>query len=231
MAGGRPSASLQVIGAQMNVAYAVAVALLDGDVLIDEFTTGPGSTAMTSWALIDKTLDASRNRPTTTSRSTSSWLTQVRLTLDDGSTPTAKVVHPHGTGNRILTNADIRDKYATLTHRIISAERQAAIEKAVLGIDTLDDVAQLTASLLTPKPCTHRSTEDRRPGGTTDALTTAAHRPVDHSTMVEAANRLVQVSGRSVRLGDSGRLKIRVEHASGVPGSASCAARASEVCC
>ena len=32
---------LQVIGAQMNVAYAVAVALLDGDVLIDQFTAGP----------------------------------------------------------------------------------------------------------------------------------------------------------------------------------------------
>ena len=28
---------LQVIGAQMNVAYVVAVALLDGDVLIDQF--------------------------------------------------------------------------------------------------------------------------------------------------------------------------------------------------
>lgn len=48
-----------------------------------------------------------------------------------------------------LTNTEIRDKYAKLTNRAISAERQAAIENAVLGIDTLDDVAQLTA-LLTP---------------------------------------------------------------------------------
>jgi 2-methylcitrate dehydratase PrpD len=73
----------------------------------------------------------------------------VRLTLNDGSTRTAKVVHPRGTGDRNLTNADIREKYAKLTHRAISADRQAAIEKAVLGIDTVDDVAQLTA-LLTP---------------------------------------------------------------------------------
>ena len=51
--------------------------------------------------------------------------------------------------HRNLTNADIREKYAKLTDRIIAADRQAAIEKAVLGIDTLDDVAQLTA-LLTP---------------------------------------------------------------------------------
>ena len=73
----------------------------------------------------------------------------MRLTLNDGSTRAAKVVHPRGTGDRNLTNADIRVKYAKLTDRIISAERQAAIEKAVLGIDTLSDVAQLTA-LLTP---------------------------------------------------------------------------------
>ena len=38
---------LEVIGAQMNVAYAVAVALLDGDVLIDQFAR-TGSTATTS---------------------------------------------------------------------------------------------------------------------------------------------------------------------------------------
>src|SRR5580704_17288903 len=133
---------LQVIGAQMNVAYAVAVALLDGDVLIDQFTNDD------VWALIDKTLThhekAYDHLPID-----EQLTTQVRLTLNDGSTHTAKVVHPRGTGDRKLTNADIRDKYAKLTHRAISAERQAAIEKAVLGIDTVGDIAQLTA-LLTP---------------------------------------------------------------------------------
>jgi len=69
--------------------------------------------------------------------------------LKDGSTRAAKVVHPRGTGDRNLTNADIRDKYAKLTRRVVSADRQAAIETAVLGIDALDDIAELTA-LLTP---------------------------------------------------------------------------------
>ena len=40
-------------------------------------------------------------------------------------------------------------EHAKLTHRVISPDRQAAIEKAVLHLDTLNDVAQLTA-LLTP---------------------------------------------------------------------------------
>src|SRR6201990_1682454 len=46
---------LEVIGAQMNVAYVVAVALLDGDVLIDQFTKNRINSDDV-WALIDKTL-------------------------------------------------------------------------------------------------------------------------------------------------------------------------------
>ena len=138
---------LQVIGAQMNVAYAVAVALLDGDVLVDQFTQDRINRDDV-WALIDRTVThherAYDNLPID-----ERLTTQVRLTFKDGSTRAAKVVHPRGTGDRSLTNAEIRDKYAKLTHRTIAAERQAAIEKAVLGIDTVDDIAQLTA-LLTP---------------------------------------------------------------------------------
>src|SRR5580693_3975774 len=138
---------LETVGAQMNVAYAVAVALLDGDVLIDQFRQDRINRDDV-WTLIDRTFthheQAYDNLPVD-----EQLTTQVRLTLTDGSTRTAKVVHPRGTGDRNLTNADIRDKYAKLTHRIIAADRQAAIEKAVLDIDTLDDIAQLTA-LLTP---------------------------------------------------------------------------------
>src|ERR1700691_252560 len=137
----------EVIGAQMNVAYAVAVALLDGDVLIGQFTKDRIDSDDV-WALIDKTLthheQAYDHLPMD-----EQLTTQVRLTFNDGSTRAAKVVHPRGTGDRNLTNADIRAKYAKLTDRIMSADRQAAVEKAVLGIDTLSDVAQLT-TLLTP---------------------------------------------------------------------------------
>src|ERR1700733_7980894 len=138
---------LEVIGAQMNVAYVVAVALLDGDVLIDQFTKDRINSDDV-WRLIDRTIThhekAYDNLPV------DERLTpQVRLTLNDGTTRAAKVVHPRGTGERNLTNAEIRDKYVKLTQRAITAERQAAIEKIVLNLETLDDVAQLTA-LLTP---------------------------------------------------------------------------------
>jgi aconitate decarboxylase len=138
---------LEVIGAQMNVAYAVAVALLDGDVLVEQFSQ-ERINRDDVWDLIDCTMTrherAYDNLPVD-----ERLTTRVRVTLNDGSSHTAKVVHPRGTGDRILTNSEIHEKYAKLTDRVISAERQAAIEKAVLTIDTLDDVAQLTA-LLTP---------------------------------------------------------------------------------
>src|SRR6202522_2713304 len=138
---------LEVIGAQMNVAYAAAVALLDGDVLVDQFTPARINSDDV-WALIDRTV-THHEKAYDQLPAGEQLTTQVRLTSKDGSTRVAKVVHPRGTGDRNLTNADIRDKYAKLTRRAVSADRQAAIEKAVLGIDALDDIAELTA-LLTP---------------------------------------------------------------------------------
>src|SRR3984957_4732327 len=145
--GWKPERPIEVIGAQMNVAYAVAVALLDGEVLVDQFSQNRINSDDV-WRLIDRTI-AHHERAYDNLPTDEKLTTQVRVTFNDGTTRSAKVVHPRGTGDRSLTNAEIRDKYIKLTHRCISGERQAAIEKAVLNIDTLDDVAQLTA-LLTP---------------------------------------------------------------------------------
>jgi aconitate decarboxylase len=138
---------LEVIGAQMNVAYVVAVALLEGEVLIDQFMQDRINRDDV-WTLIDRTV-THHERAYDNLPADERLTTRVRLTFNDGTTRAAKVAHPRGTGDRNLTNADIRDKFARLTRRVVSAERQAAIEKAILGIDDLDDVAQL-ASLLTP---------------------------------------------------------------------------------
>jgi 2-methylcitrate dehydratase PrpD len=138
---------LEVIGAQMNVSYAVAVALLDGDVLVDQFST-KRINSDDVWNLI--------NRTQTHHQSAYDQLpvdeqltTQVRITLSDGSVHTATVAHPRGNGRNALTNPEIREKYRKLTNRVISPDRQAAIEDTVLNLDTVDDIGQLTA-LLTP---------------------------------------------------------------------------------
>jgi aconitate decarboxylase len=138
---------LEPIGAQMNVAYAVAVALLDGEVLIDQFSE-KRINSDDVWNLIDRTKtrhEKSYDQLPVDERLT----TRVRLTFKDGSTRDKVVAHPRGTGDRVLTSADIIAKYRSLTRSVIPTDRQAAIEETVLTLDTLDDISQLTA-LLTP---------------------------------------------------------------------------------
>lgn len=138
---------LEPIGAQMNLSYAVAVTLLDGAALLDQFS----NTRINSddvWNLIARTRtqhDAAYDRLPSDQRLT----TRVRLTLSDGTTRETTITHPRGTGDRPLTNADIIEKYRALTHNVITPGRQAAIERTVLDLDQLDEIRELTA-LLTP---------------------------------------------------------------------------------
>jgi aconitate decarboxylase len=138
---------LESIGAQMNIAYAVAVALLDGAVLIEQFSH-ERINSDDVWTLIDST--TTRHEEAFDQLPVDKRLTtRVHLTLKDGRTHEKTVDHPRGTGDRVLTNADIVDKYRSLTRSVISADRQSAIEKVVLGIEALDDISELMA-LLTP---------------------------------------------------------------------------------
>ncbi len=138
---------LQPIGAQMNIAYVVAVALLDGNVLIDQFAEDRINRDDV-WRLIDRT-QAHHEESYDKLPADEQLRTTVRLTLDDGDVREATVTHPRGTGDRRLSDSDIVEKYRSLTHSVISPERQAAIEQRVLGIDQLDDISELMA-LLTP---------------------------------------------------------------------------------
>ncbi|MEU4584868.1 hypothetical protein AB0F92_22675 [Kitasatospora aureofaciens] len=145
--GWRAVRPLAPIGAQMNVAYTVAVALIDGDVLIDQFTE-ERINRDDVWNLIDRTEtrhEQAYDRLPADERLT----TRLRLTLKDGGVREAVVRHPRGTGDRLLTNTEIVDKYRSLTHSVVPRGRQDAIENAVLGLEALDDISQLTA-LLTP---------------------------------------------------------------------------------
>ena len=138
---------LEVIGAQMNVSYAVAVALLDGDVLVDQFSA-KRINSDDVWNLINRTQthhQSAYDQLPVDERLT----TQVRITLRDGSTHAATVAHPRGNGSNALTNPEISEKYRKLTSRVIAPERQSAIEDTVLNLDTVDYIGQLTA-LLTP---------------------------------------------------------------------------------
>jgi aconitate decarboxylase len=139
---------LTTIGAQMNVAYAVAVALLDGAVLIGQFSERRIN-GDDVWRLINRTHthhEMSYDALPESQRLT----TRLVITFHDGTTREQVVTQPRGTGSHQLTNAQIVDKYRALTYSVIEPDRRQAIENAVLSLETLDDIAILTGMLNPP---------------------------------------------------------------------------------
>jgi aconitate decarboxylase len=138
---------LAPIGAQMSIMYAVAVALLDGAVLIDQFAEDRINRDDV-WNLIGRTR-THHQKAYDALPPADRLTTRVAVTLKDGSTREKTVAHPPGTGDRPLIDADIVAKYRSLTRSLIDTDRQHAIEKAVLGLEALEDISTLT-DLLTP---------------------------------------------------------------------------------
>ena len=117
----------------------------DGNVLIEQFAEDRINRDDV-WRLIDRT--QTHHEESYDKLPTDEQLrTRVRLTLEDGTVREATVTHPRGTGDHLLSDSDIVEKYRSLTHSVISPERQAAIEQAVLGIDQLDDIGELVGYL------------------------------------------------------------------------------------
>jgi 2-methylcitrate dehydratase PrpD len=143
-----PDRPLTSIGAQMNLGYAAAVALLDGHVLPPQFTDARLD-ADDVWALLDKVevkLDENIQNAPLQER----FATELTITLDDGTTIEKRIVQPHGGPSDPVTNDEIVAKYRTLVGPLIAPARLDAIQRTVLSIDELADVRELATLLAAP---------------------------------------------------------------------------------
>jgi 2-methylcitrate dehydratase PrpD len=144
----RPERPLTPIGAQMNIGYATAAALLDGNVLPEQFTP-QRLDSDDIWALIDATevhLDDSLTDAPITER----FRTDVAVTTRNGAVHRARVDLPHGAPNDPLTNDELVAKFHALADRVTSRCRAEAIERAVVGLTESDDVGELVDLLAAP---------------------------------------------------------------------------------
>ncbi|UXA05280.1 MmgE/PrpD family protein [Mycobacterium sp. SMC-2] len=144
----RPQRPLPPIGAQMNIGYATAAALLDGNVLPEQFTPARLDSD-DIWSLIAATtvhLDESLTHAGITEK----FRTDVVVTTRDGEVHRARVALPHGAPNDPVTNDEIVDKFHSLADRVTSRARAEAIEQAVVHLDDLDDIGQLMDLLAAP---------------------------------------------------------------------------------
>jgi 2-methylcitrate dehydratase PrpD len=139
---------LTPIGAQMHLGYTTAAALLDGNVLPEQFTPARLD-ADDIWRLVDRTdvrLDEARDHADITEQ----FASDLAITTDDGTVHRARVTQPHGAPNDPVTNDELIDKFHALADRVAGRDRATAIERAVVALDRLDDIGDLVDLLGAP---------------------------------------------------------------------------------
>jgi len=139
---------LTPIGAQMHLGYTTAAALLDGNVLPEQFTPARLD-ADDIWRLVERTdvhLDEARDHADITER----FATDLAVTTDDGEVHRVRIDQPHGAPADPVTNDELVVKFHALADRVTSRDRATAIERAVTRIDDLADVTELVALLAAP---------------------------------------------------------------------------------
>ncbi|MGV8875403.1 MAG: MmgE/PrpD family protein [Rhodococcus sp. (in: high G+C Gram-positive bacteria)] len=143
-----PTRPIETIGAQMNIGYAMAVALLDGEVLTAQFTR-KRIDAQDVWDLLARTEvhhDESFDDPAGLSRMSARLVVRTR----DGSRREREVDGPTGGSGRPLSNEQIRAKCGALLRDVIDPATWSRIESLVLGLDELDDVSELITAVCEP---------------------------------------------------------------------------------
>ncbi|MEU5537328.1 MmgE/PrpD family protein [Streptomyces sp. NPDC020362] len=144
-----PERPLTTIGAQMNIAYATAVALLDGHVRPEQFTPARID-ADDVWQLIGRTEVKQVDEPQDPTWTQRGYNTRLTVTLRGGQVLTQALNQPHGGPDDPLTNGEIREKYRALTASVIDADRAAEIEHIVLSLENQPDLRRLVDLLAAP---------------------------------------------------------------------------------
>ena len=142
--GWAPQRPLTPTGAQMNIAYVLAAALIDGDALMDQFTPDRINRDDV-WDLIPKI--TARHDPAFDTPG-GDGQTRLRIHFTDG-TKLESYQFAARSAQTPLSNEEIVTKYRRLTRSVIDPDRQARLERAVLTIDQQPSLEQL-AGLLAP---------------------------------------------------------------------------------
>lgn len=137
------------IAAQMNVAYAVAVAILDGEAMVHQFSPSRIE-ADDVWNLIPRI--TARHDPAFDSQGRAGkFRTRMRVRFTDGT-----VIESMRAMSRAMeagvSNEEILAKYRVLTNGLLDRKRQDAIAAMVMSLETLDDVGELITILGEPVP-------------------------------------------------------------------------------
>jgi 2-methylcitrate dehydratase PrpD len=135
------------IAAQMNIAYALAVTLLDGEAMVRQFA--PERIDRDDvWALIPR-IRAHHDAGFDQAGALGRGRTRLRIRLRDGTELLAEQPAPKSALHP-MSREQVVAKYRRLTDGLLTAQRQRAIEDCLLSLDDLEDSTTLTELLAGP---------------------------------------------------------------------------------
>jgi 2-methylcitrate dehydratase PrpD len=122
--------------AQVSLPYSVAVALIDGQALFDQYKNERLGEPMIRQLseLVQISVDASLPRGVSC---------RMSVDLDDGATLASQVDYPKGSIQNAMSDAELRTKFDSLTRPVLGEDRSARLAARVEGIEGLDKVADL----------------------------------------------------------------------------------------
>jgi 2-methylcitrate dehydratase PrpD len=132
----------------MNLGYAAAVALLDGQVLPPQFTD-ERLDADDVWDLLGK-VDVKLDEDIQNAPVHERFTTELTITRSDGTVVDNRIVQPHGGPADPVSNDEVIAKYRSLVGPLMPTSRLDAIQRTVLGIDELTDIRDLASLLAAP---------------------------------------------------------------------------------
>lgn len=136
---------LEVTGAQMCAAYVIATQLVDGQVLLAQFGRDKLDRNEV-WDIVPRISCSHDPYFDPAPRLSGARLT---VTFDDGFTLEETLDAPRGY-DPWVTNEQLVDKYRRLASTVLDPGRMAAIERAVLSLDTMADSTELISLLAQP---------------------------------------------------------------------------------
>lgn len=129
-------------GAQMNNAYAAAVAFIDGSVSIPQWTKERANRD-DIWELLPK-FTVYNDKGLNDLGEEGRWATRLKVTYVGGDSESAVVYHSLGDRARLLSNSDIAQKFSTIAEMAIEHDRAEQIKDIVLNIEDCQDIGVLS---------------------------------------------------------------------------------------
>ena len=131
--------------AQLNLPYCVATFLLEGDVFVDQFTEE--AVADRGRMELSRKVEVVEDPAITARGARYRHMVRVDVHLSDGSVHSETREAPRGSEHSFAPAQDIVDKFRKLTRTAMPKDQQEALIAAMLNVETLGDMRELTRLL------------------------------------------------------------------------------------